>query len=60
MILAAILVFVIATPVLAAPKTVLQQRSTWNADMIDSDDTGYTGEGVYIAIPDTGLAPRQA
>jgi subtilisin family serine protease len=42
----------------AAPKIPLETRSTWDADMINSDTTGYTGEGVYVAVLDTGLAPN--
>jgi len=42
----------------AAPKTSLAARSTWDADMINSDTTGYTGKGVYVAVLDTGLAPN--
>ncbi len=42
----------------AAPKFSLEERSTWDADMINSDATGYTGKGVYVAVLDTGLAPN--
>jgi subtilisin family serine protease len=42
----------------AAPKISLAARSTWDADMINSDITGYTGKGVYVAVLDTGLAPN--
>lgn len=42
----------------AAPKISLEARSTWDADMINSDTTGYTGKGVYVAVLDTGLAPN--
>lgn len=42
----------------ARPKMPLEVRSTWDADMINSDSTGYTGEGVYVAVLDTGLAPN--
>lgn len=42
----------------AAPKIPLEPRSTWDADMINSDITGYTGKGVYVAVLDTGLAPN--
>ncbi len=40
----------------AAPKISLEARDTWDADMINSDITGYTGKGVYVAVLDTGLA----
>ena len=42
----------------AAPKISLEARGTWDADMINSDITGYTGKGVYVAVLDTGLAPN--
>ena len=42
----------------AAKKIPLEERSTWDTDMIDSDITGYTGKGVYVAVLDTGLAPN--
>jgi subtilisin family serine protease len=42
----------------AAPKASLEVRSTWDADMINSDSTAYTGKGVYVAVLDTGLAPN--
>jgi len=42
----------------AAPKISLEARSTWDADMINCDTTGYTGKGVYVAVLDTGLAPN--
>jgi len=45
-------------PTVAAPKFQLETRSTWDADMINSPDTGNTGEGVYVAVLDTGLAPN--
>jgi len=34
---------------------------TWDADMTDADavhEMGYTGQGVYVAVLDTGLAPN--
>jgi subtilisin family serine protease len=51
----------LTAPAFAAPKFTLQERSTWDADMINSPDAhsmGYTGAGVYIAVLDTGLAPN--
>ena len=53
-----ILCLFIASPVGAAPKVAPPQKSTWDADMINSEGTGYTGDGVYIAVLDTGLAPN--
>jgi len=44
-----------------APKFTLEHRYTWDADMINSETAhseGYTGEGVFIAVLDTGLAPN--
>ena len=42
----------------AAKKVTLEERGTWDLDMINSDVTGYTGKGVYVAVLDTGLAPN--
>ena len=53
-----LLLVTIIAPVLAAPKVTLPTVSTWDADMINSKGTGYTGEGVYVAVLDTGLAPN--
>lgn len=53
-----LMLILIATPVLAAPKSTLPIRSTWDIDMINSDITGYTGKGVYVAVLDTGLTPN--
>jgi subtilisin family serine protease len=44
--------------VASAPKVQLQDYTTWDIDMINSNETGFTGEGVYIAVLDTGLAPN--
>jgi subtilisin family serine protease len=48
----------LAVPALAAPKVALPDRGTWDADMINSAGTGYTGDGVYVAVLDTGLVPN--
>jgi len=32
--------------------------STWDADMINSDSVSQTGQGVYVAVLDTGLVPN--
>jgi subtilisin family serine protease len=50
--------FVLSVPAVAAPKMLLEARGTWDADMINSDATGFTGKGVYVAVLDTGLAPN--
>jgi len=42
----------------ASPNAVLETRGTWDADMINSDVTDYTGKGVYVAVLDTGIAPN--
>ena len=55
---AIILMLVLIAPSFAAPNNSLEARSTWDADMIDSDITGFTGKGVYVAVLDTGLAPN--
>ena len=56
------LVALVVVPVASARRgsAQLPVRSTWDADMInsDSDATGMTGQGVYIAVLDTGLAPN--
>jgi subtilisin family serine protease len=44
--------------VASAPKVSLPERSTWDADMINSDEVTQTGAGVYVAVLDTGLAPN--
>jgi subtilisin family serine protease len=48
---------ILVTPSFAAPKLAPPQRDTWDADMVNSNITGYTGKGVYIAVLDTGLVP---
>jgi len=48
---------ILVVPSFAAPKLALPQRDTWDADMVNSNITGYTGKGVYIAVLDTGLVP---
>ncbi len=53
-----LLLIVIAAPAFAAPKLALPDRSTWDADMINCNITGYTGAGVYVAVLDTGLVPN--
>ena len=50
---------VLAVPTaVAAPAADLPERGAWDTDMVDSDITGVSGEGVYVAVLDTGLAPN--
>ena len=53
-----LLLVTLVAPALAAPRVNLPERSTWDADMINSDSTSCTGKGVYVAVLDTGLAPN--
>jgi subtilisin family serine protease len=53
----AVLSLILTVPTFAAPKFALPQRDTSDADIVNSDITGYTGRGVYIAVLDTGLVP---
>lgn len=44
---------------LAQPQTqVAGTYSTWDADMINSEEAAFTGAGVYVAVLDTGLVPN--
>jgi len=52
------LALILSVPVVVAPQFDLPHRSTWDADIINSDTSGYTGEGVYVAVLDDGLAPN--
>ena len=56
--LVVVLMFGVSAYTLAAPMKSLPARGTWDADMINSDATDYTGDGVYVAVLDTGLAPN--
>jgi hypothetical protein len=51
---------VLLVPASAAPKMSLDHKYTWDSDMInvDSVHASYKGEGVYIAVLDTGLVPN--
>lgn len=49
------LCLILVTPAYAAPKSDLPVRSTWDMDMIDCDAVSQTGNGVYVAVLDTGL-----
>jgi hypothetical protein len=54
-----ILTTILITPALSAPsKYTLESRSTWNSDMVNKEQVTETGNGVYIAVLDTGLAPN--
>jgi len=55
----AVLALLIA-PSFSQPKEIFGPYSTWDADMINVDlvhQMGYTGQGVYVAVLDTGLTP---
>jgi subtilisin family serine protease len=56
--LAITLATMLAIPAFAPAAMDLPHRGTWDADIINSDTAGYTGEGVYIAVLDTGLVPN--
>jgi subtilisin family serine protease len=51
-------VFLMAPASGAPKKYVLEPHTTWNADMVNRDQVSETGDGVYIAVLDTGLAPN--
>lgn len=51
-------IMLVIPAVASAPKVQLPEYTTWDIDMINSNETGYTGKGVYIAVLDTGLAPN--
>ncbi|MEM3357122.1 MAG: S8 family serine peptidase [Candidatus Bathyarchaeia archaeon] len=56
---ATVLALLLSTPIFATPQFEgIPHRYTWDADMINSDITGYTGKGLYVAVLDTGLAPN--
>jgi len=42
----------------AGVETTAGGYSTWDADLIDSEDVAPTGAGVYVAVLDTGLVPN--
>ena len=39
-------------------KQIAGTFSSWDADMINSEDVTQTGKGVYVAVLDTGLVPN--
>lgn len=41
-----------------AQKQTAGVYSTWDADLINSEDVAQTGAGVYVAVLDTGLVPN--
>lgn len=41
-----------------AQKQIAGTFSTWDADLINSEDVAQTGAGVYVAVLDTGLVPN--
>jgi subtilisin family serine protease len=62
LVLAAMLI--ITTPLVAAGNpfanvtTTASGYSTWDADLINAEGIDQTGEGVYVAVLDTGLVPN--
>jgi subtilisin family serine protease len=52
-----VLSLILMAPAFAAPKFALSQPGTWDLDMVNSDISGKTGKGVYVAVLDTGLVP---
>jgi subtilisin family serine protease len=50
--------FLIAPASGAPKKYILEPYTTWNADMVNRELTTETGDGVYIAVLDTGLTPN--
>jgi subtilisin family serine protease len=56
--LAMVFATILITPTIARPPMVLPHRGTWDADIINSDITSYSGAGVYVAVLDTGLVPN--
>jgi subtilisin family serine protease len=58
LVLSAFTSFLIAPASGAPKKYVLEHHTTWNADMVNTEKVTETGDGVYIAVLDTGLAPN--
>lgn len=57
--LAICVMMVSALPLVSAAKVkTLEERSTWDLDMINVEEVSQTGKGVYIAVLDTGLTPN--
>jgi subtilisin family serine protease len=46
------------TSLAVAQKQTAGTYSTWDADLINSEDVAQTGAGVYVAVLDTGLVPN--
>jgi hypothetical protein len=42
----------------APPKIVVADFTTWDADLVNVEGLSQTGEGVYVAVLDTGLVPN--
>ena len=51
------LVFSLGSTLGLAQKQIEGTFSTWDADLINSEDVQQTGAGVYVAVLDTGLVP---
>src|SRR3990170_2318289 len=60
-VVAIVLSFVLVTSTVARPPMLLPRRGTWDADTINVESLfsqGDTGEGVHVAVLDTGLVPN--
>ena len=53
--IAVIIAMLLPSATFASPPVDLDDYSTWDADLINSEDVAYTGAGVYVAVLDTGL-----
>jgi subtilisin family serine protease len=57
-----LLILLIALAVMTTMSFAQKQTSgvfsTWDADLINSEDVAQTGAGVYVAVLDTGLVPN--
>ena len=57
-----LLILLVALAVMTALSFAQKQTSgvysTWDADLINSEDVAQTGAGVYVAVLDTGLVPN--
>jgi len=56
--IAVIIAMILPAAAFASPPVELDEYSTWDADLINSEEVVYTGAGVYVAVLDTGLVPN--